>query len=236
MGREERLDELMSIISDSGYATVEYISRKTFMSPSTIRRDLADLERSGLIIRNYGGAEMKNGDMHIPVPINNRMSQNHLEKAKTAKKAVALIEDGTTIFIDASSTCLYMARYMSECHGVIVYTNGIILAQLLDEKGIETHIIGGRLVHRSGTLVGEEAIAEVSMINFDALFFSSNGYCDDVVTDYSEEETQLRRVLIRRSKKKYFLCDSSKFGVKRVYVVCTKNDIDMIVTDREETE
>ena len=191
----------MSIISDSGYATVEYISRKTFMSPSTIRRDLADLERSGLIIRNYGGAEMKNGDMHIPVPINNRMSQNHLEKAKTAKKAVALIEDGTTIFIDASSTCLYMARYMSECHGVIVYTNGIILAQLLDEKGIETHIIGGRLVHRSGTLVGEEAIAEVSMINFDALFFSSNGYCDDVVTDYSEEETQLRRVLIRRSKK-----------------------------------
>ena len=136
MGREERLDEIMSIISDSGYATVEYISRKTFMSPSTIRRDLADLERSGLIIRNYGGAEMKNGDMHIPVPINNRMSQNHLEKAKTAKKAVALIEDGTTIFIDASSTCLYMARYMSECHGVIVYTNGIILAQLLDEKGI----------------------------------------------------------------------------------------------------
>ena len=106
MGREERLDEIMSIIIDSGYATVEYISRKTFMSPSTIRRDLADLERSGLIIRNYGGAEMKNGDMHIPVPINNRMSQNHLEKAKTAKKAVALIEDGTTIFIDASSTCL----------------------------------------------------------------------------------------------------------------------------------
>ena len=57
---------------------------------------------------------------------------------------------------------------------------------------------------------------------------------DGVISDYSEEETMLRRVLIRRSTKKYFLCDSSKFGVKRTYVVCRNDEIDDVISDREE--
>ena len=68
--------------------------------------------------------------------------------------------------------------------------------------------------------------------NFTIFFFSSQGISEDgEISDSSEEETSLRRVMLERSKQKYFLCDSSKIGVKKLFTVCRESDLDGIICD-----
>ena len=229
MDKSERQDELYKIISEVGYASVEYLSRKTYQSQSTIRRDLDQLERAGLIVRRHGGAELAGNVTWLP--LNSRIAKNHAAKLEIGKKAAALAKAGRTLFIDASSTCLEMARYLIGTPGIVVFTNGLEVASMLGNAGVVTSVIGGHVIPRSNAIAGEEAIIAASRINFDMLFFSSNGFADDIVTDYSEQETKLRQVLIERSEKKYFLCDKSKFGIKSTYVVCTRDDIDDVITE-----
>ena len=229
MEKQGRLDELYRLLSEVGYASVDYLAKKTFTSPSTIRRDLAGLESAGLIIRHHGGAEVTGSTEWSP--LNSRIGRNHAAKLEIAKKAASHVSGGMAIFIDASSTCLEMARFLPRSKRLTVFTNGLRLASLLGDAGIETHIIGGRIVPKSSAIAGEAAVIAVKQMFYDALFFSSNGYADEIVTDCSEPETQLRRVLIAQSEKKFFLCDKSKFGVKSTYVVCKSSELDEIITE-----
>ena len=227
--KPDRQDELYRLISEVGYASVDYLSKRTFISQSTIRRDLADLERAGLIVRRHGGAELC-GNTHWST-LNTRISKNHEAKIEIAKKAVKFISDSMTVFIDASSTCLEMAKFLPNSSSLTVFTNGLELAAVLGDMGISTYLLGGKVIPKSSAVAGEAAIISARQVNYDALFFSSNGYADETVTDYSEPETQLRRVLIGQAAKKYFLCDKSKLGVKSTYVVCKKDDLDKIITE-----
>ena len=229
MEKHGRPDELYRLISEIGYASVDYLAKKTFTSPSTIRRDLAELERSGLIIRRHGGAEVTGSTEWSP--LDSRISRNHAAKLEIARKAASYVSGGMAIFIDASSTCLEMADFLPRSKRLTVFTNGLKLAALLGDSGIETHVIGGRIVPKSSAIAGEAAIIAAKQVYYDALFFSSNGYADEIVTDCSEPETQLRRVLIAQSEKKFFLCDRSKFGLRSTYVVCRSSEIDEIITE-----
>jgi DeoR/GlpR family transcriptional regulator of sugar metabolism len=69
-------------------------------------------------------------------------------------------------------------------------------------------------------------------ISADLFFFSSQGITEEgEITDVSEEETSLRRVMLSRAKRSIFLCDSSKIGIRRVFTLCTRHDVDRIICD-----
>jgi len=52
------------------------------------------------------------------------------------------------------------------------------------------------------------------------------------ISDISEEETSLRKVMLSRSKKKIFLCDSSKLGLQKTFTLCNKDEVDLIICDK----
>ena len=76
------------------------------------------------------------------------------------------------------------------------------------------------------------AVSMAQSLCFDMLFFSCSGYDGEIITDYSEEEAYLRRVLLRQSVKKYFLCDSTKIGKRFTYIICGSKDVTEIITDQ----
>ncbi len=227
--KPERQDELYRLISDVGYASVDYLSKRTFISQSTIRRDLADLERAGLIVRRHGGAELI--ENIGGVPIRSRMAKNHAAKVVIGKKAAKLAKTGSTIFLDATSTCLELARSLAGSVGLTVFTNGLNVASILSDAGIETRILGGRVIPRSNAIAGDDAVLSALKVNFDMMFFSSTGFANDIITGCLEQESNLLRVLLERSAKKYFLCDKSKFGIKAPFIVCRRDDVDKIITE-----
>jgi DeoR/GlpR family transcriptional regulator of sugar metabolism len=82
--------------------------------------------------------------------------------------------------------------------------------------------------------VGSAAEAYAGTINADLFFFSSQAISHEgEISDASEEETALRRVMMRRAKKNIFLCDATKIGEKRMFTLCTKDDVDEIICDVE---
>ncbi len=227
--KDERIDELLKIIEENGYATVKYIAAATFTSQSTVRRQLNELERMGLVKRSYGGAELKRDDINTPIEL--RLQKNHKAKDAVARKAAALVSDNSTIFIDASSTSLHMAPYLAGKNGLTVYTYSAELCSALASSNITVYCLGGRYDRVSKVFSGEYAISMAQSVYYDAFFFSSSGYCDGIVYDYSESETHMRRVLLRQSAKKYFLCDSGKIGKRSTYILCDKNALTDIITD-----
>lgn len=227
--KDERIDELLKIIEENGYATVKYIAAMTFSSESTVRRQLTELERMGLVKRSYGGAELKKDNINTPIEL--RLQKNHKAKDAVARKAAALVSDNSTIFIDAASTSLHMAPYLAGKSGLTVYTYSAELCSLLASSGITVYCLGGRYDRVSKVFSGEYAINMARSVYYDAFFFSSSGYCDGIVYDYSESETHMRRVLLEQSARKYFLCDSGKIGKRSTYVLCDKNALTDIITD-----
>lgn len=229
MIREERKRELMKLLDESGYCTVEYLASRLYTSQSTIRRNLAELEQLGFVKRSYGGAELCETIDHVPVKL--RYKKNHVLKDKIAKEAVKRIPENGVVFIDASSTCLHMIPHLPVGKNITVYTNSLETCSLLASTGIPTYCLGGQLLPKSLAFTGAPAVQMAQTLYFDALFFSCSGYADEVISDYSEAEAYLRRTLLQQSAKKYFLCDSTKLGKRFTYVICKRADVTEIITD-----
>lgn len=227
--REERKAELMKLLEESGYCTVEYLAARLYTSQSTVRRNLAELERLGIIKRSYGGAELNETAEHIPLKL--RYKKNHPIKDRLARQAVRRIAPNSVIFIDASSTCLHMLPYLPECKNITVYTNSLEACSMLAATGIPTYCLGGQLLPKSLAFTGASAVQMAQSLYFDALFFSCSGYDGETITDYSEPEAYLRRVLLQQSAKQYFLCDSTKFGKRYTYAICRQSDVTEIITE-----
>ncbi len=227
MSKNSRNEEILQLVNSRGVISVGELSEKIYASRSTIRRDLEKLEQQGLLRRHHGGAESV---LSLRPPQIIRRQRNQSEKNAVATKAAALVEEGSTIFIDASTTAQYMIPHLAGIKRLTVYTNGADTAMRLAEAKIRTVCTGGELLSESLAYVGSAAINTVRKIYFDAMFFSSAGF-DDVVSDWSEVETELRRAVIEQSAKRYFLADHTKRGERYTHIVCHINELDKIICD-----
>ena len=228
MSKNSRSEEILQLVNSKGSISIGELSEKTYASRSTIRRDLEKLEQKGLLRRHHGGAESV---LSLRPPQIIRRQWNQAEKNAAALKAAALVAPGHTIFIDASTTVQYMIPYLSAIEHLTVYTNGADTAMRLAEAKIRAVCTGGELLAESMAYVGSVAADTVRKVYFDAMFFSSAGFDDGVVSDWSEGETVLRRVVIEQSAKRYFLADHTKRGERYPHIVCRVNELDKIICD-----
>lgn len=227
--QEERKQELLNLLESTGYCTVEYLANRLYTSRSTVRRNLAELEKQGYVNRSYGGAELCNRIDNTPLKL--RYKRNHAQKERIAERAVAKIHENSVIFLDGSSTCLHMVPHLNKYKNLTVYTNSLEACSLLGDLAIPTYCLGGELLPNCLAFAGSYAIQMAQTLYFDALFFSCSGYADGMITDYSEAEAHLRRVLVRQSSKQYFLCDSSKFGKTFPHIICKDVDITEMISE-----
>ena len=225
MSRSARDEELIRLINEAGYADIRTLAEKTFTSCSTVRRDLQRLEQQGYIRRRHGGAESVLALRPTSI-VRRQLGQQ--EKAAAAKEAAALVRPGMTIFIDASTTVQYMIPHLTGIAGLTVWTNGIDTAMRLADAHVRAVSTGGELFTESMAYVGAVAAEAVRKVSFDAVFFSSAGFDDQVVSDWSEAETALRRVVLEQSARRYFLADHTKKGKRFTHIVCPVSGLTVI--------
>lgn len=234
MFKSQRLEEIMSLIRREQYMTVKALSKELYASEATVRRDIALLEQTGLITRSYGGVSLADSRNRF-VGLEQRTEKNQKEKALIAQKAAACIRDGDAIFMDASSSVLNMIPYLRQEH-LTVITNSLRVAEKMGHTGARIFLTGGLLLESSKAFGG--AIAERTIRGFhaDKLFFSATGVSETgEISDYSELEAQLRRVMIECAEQKYFLCDSSKYGKRYLFNIASVRDVDHVISDRDLT-
>ena len=224
MYKTERQRELMNILKEEkngGFVSIHRLARQMFASEATIRRDLRELEAQNAIKRAYGGvALMEYLNQNIPLPL--REQTHHPEKVEAARRAASVVRDGDVLFLDGASTTLEMIPFLAERKDLTVITNAASAADRLGELGIRTYCTGGLLTPSSQAYTGRFAEEMIRSFHADAMFFSSAGISPEgEITDYSDEETRLRRVMLLQAARRYFLFDTSKFGKVFCYSVCS---------------
>lgn len=232
MSITERQHEIMKIIGENVYVTVNELSKRLFTSPSSIRRDLTYLQNLGLVRRSYGGVSQPENVGNV-AGFYKRAEKNTKEKRAIAEKAAGLLKDGQSILLDSSTTAGFMLPHIAELDSPTVFTNNLETAISAIKQGIHTYCIGGCAVNGSVSLGGAQAYKTLSEINVDILFFSSQALSGNgVISDTTEEENYVRSLMLGRAKTTVFLCDSSKFDKTALYTLASLDNIDFAVFDR----
>lgn len=227
----ERQQAILRLLEQHHTATVRQLAEAVYASEASVRRDIEALEKQGCVQKLYGGvvlAQYKNS----VIPLSLRDSEHAAAKEQLAQKAAALIHDGAAILLDASSTARRILKYISHRRNLKIITNSLRVFHEAEALHAKLYCTGGALNKSNYAFSGPAAERFLRAVSADILFFSSQGLSlDGEISDASEEETSLRRVMLTRAEKKIFLCDSSKLGQKRLFTVCTKKDVDRILCD-----
>lgn len=228
----ERQNKIVNYLKQKGCATIDELSKLVWTSQSSVRRDVKQLETKGYLKQVYGGVVLSEFENSV-VPVALRDKCNSSVKEDLAKRATKHFFDGATVFLDGSSTVRRIVKYLGGFHNLKIITNN---QQILNEEispEISVYCTGGRFLPKNKIFVGSMAENFIKSVNADLMFFSSQAISESgEVTDASEEETCLRQVMMAQAKKKIFLCDSSKIGLKYTFTVCDKGQIDHIICDK----
>ena len=234
MLKKERQEAILSTLAAKQFCSITELAQQLFVAPITVRRDLTEMEAAGLLKRCHGGASVVDfANREVPYELRSR--ENASAKARIAKKAVQQIHHGDTVFLDASTTVAHMADYIDSQLELTIITNSIRVLEKLRGKGIRCYLTGGMLLENSSALVGRIAEDTVASLYADVCFFSSQGITEDgVITDFSEDETRLRKRMLDNAKRKIFLYDRSKLGKRFLFKVCTADELTTVITDDEQ--
>ena len=233
MAKAIRQEEILRFLQTKQYVSVQELCRAVYASPATVRRDLKALEAENRVRLFHGGATLAGPD-EKEVPLAIRESENTKKKLAIAQRAVELLPHGASVLLDSSSTALYAAHCLNPEQNLTVFTNCLRTAVLLCERKISAYCIGGSVNRLSLSTSGSLAEADVRLVQADYLFFSSQGLdLDGTITDYSEADTALRRLMIRHAGKRYFLCDSDKVGKRMLFTVGQASEMDGVISDAD---
>ena len=236
MATHDRKELILEILRNhSRFVTVDQLSDKLFVSSATIRRDLAELEKSKQIQRTRGGAILLES-ISTEAPMVLRETRNEMQKQIIATIAREYVKDGMTIFMDSSSTIFTLARNLNHIGNLTVITNNLKTAWLLSEhKGVTLLCTGGWLKERSMSFFGPGAVGFINRLNADAAFLSAMGFTfENGASDASEEDYYIKRAYISNSKRKYLLVDTSKHGKEFMYRTAPLSDYTRVITESRE--
>lgn len=229
----ERKLAILNYLKKNNLATFRELAEAVFASESSVRRDVKALESEGYVKQSYGGVVLASYVNGI-VPVKLRESENAAIKDSIAERATKHVFDGATLLLDGSSTVRRMMKYLTHFKNLKIITNNHRLFSEIEGFSGTLYSTGGRYDSRNNIFLGSVAEDFLRGITADVLFFSCQALSDDgEITDVSEEETSLRKVMLSRAKKKIFLCDSSKVGKKQTFKLCTKDDVDEIISDKK---
>ncbi len=230
---EERRQEILKIIDIEGSVHVTELSKELNVTEETIRRDLDILNQEKLLKRTHGGAVPLEINNKLELSFNIRQNKNIKEKKQIAAKAAKLVSEGETIFLDASSTSLFLAEELKKINNITVITNSIrIIFGLSNVNTITVISTGGILRSNSLSFVGPLANETIQKYYADKIFSSCKGISiEHGATDSNELEIEVKKNMIKQTKEVIIIADHTKLDEVSLTQFASIKDIDMVITD-----
>ena len=225
-----RENQYINLLSQKPHSVKE-LSEKLFISEPTVRRDITLLQKKEILTCKRGIVTLKTNSPDQRIPLFIRHLEQNEEKHIIARKALEHIKDGYVIMLDASTTAFHLLPYLTEFKNILIITNGAKTALESASMGIRTICTGGEMTLESFSYIGPDAESVLMKYNADIAFFSCRGINDGFATDNSIMENNLRRIMIKNSKRKFLLCDKSKFNKTYLNTLCSIDDIDGLISE-----
>lgn len=238
---ELRRAAIMELLGTSGAVTVTDLETRFDVSSETTRRDLAELERRGLLRRTHGGAVLPETKGTEPLaPEENsfarRLARSTEAKHRLADAAVDLLEPSQTVFLDSSTTSYFVAQRILEVRmNLTVLTNSQPIMQLVfsaAKPSIALIAMGGILRPLTGSFVGPVATATVQAHFADRLFLSVKGVTQaGLLTEADTLEAEVKRMMIAHADRATLLIDRSKLSRRGLGAVAPVSSLSGVIAD-----
>ena len=231
---EERQDFIARIVEEHGRAHVADLAARFAVSRVTIRKDLAALEAQRRLVRTHGGAVAVGRGAERAFDVRERIQR--AEKDAIGREAAAMVADGESIALDASTTALALARHLKARGGwlhLTVITNGLrIASELAGHPGITVAMPAGFVRWEALSLVGPLGAGLFEKVNVQKAFMGAAGFAIDAgLSDATEEEAQIKRLMVDGATEVVGLVDHTKWGRTAFATFCRTAGLTAVVTD-----
>jgi DeoR/GlpR family transcriptional regulator of sugar metabolism len=233
----QRREKILEMIKEDGHAKVLQLSKIFKVTEVTIRQDLEKLEVDGFVVREHGGAYLKDVGIHAKnILLQNQ--ENLEEKSAIALKAIGFINDGDTIILDSGSTTTEIAKLISGFKNLTVITNSLNIALILGaDPEINLVVTGGEFKAPTLSLTGQKAADFFSNLHVDKLFLATAGIAlKSGLTYPSISDICVKRAMIESANIVYLVADSTKIGKSSFASLGALSLIDYLITDSKINE
>lgn len=233
MFTSERFKMISDYLKENNRATVEELAQKLYVSTATIRRDLNEMQKMGMIQRTHGGAIFMDSSDEVNIFV--RIEKNARDKEKTASIALDKIPNFSCVFIDNSSTCLALAERMNFQYKTII-TNGLQLAmKLSNKKDVKVIFLGGVIQYSTYSTDGSLTIDMLDRFHMDLMLSSCAAIREDGTYEPTIETMQIKAEAFQRSDKRILVVDKNKFGNSYPYRTKRVSEYDAVYTNADDS-
>ncbi len=224
---------IIEFVERRGRASVDELAEKFDTSPETVRRDLNRLAEAGRLRKVHGGAR-RIGRI-VEGSFEERMAQNALAKQLVAEKVAKIVLPDQSLFIDTGSTTLICAETLAKVRNLTVITNSSRIAAVFSAGpgGADVHMLGGSYRADNAQTVGPATVTHITQFRTKHAILTIGALDNQGATDYSEEEAQVARAMIRGADELIVVADGSKLGHHATFRVCGLEQIDRLVLDKQ---
>ena len=231
----ERQEHIVRIVEDHGRARVSDLAARFGVSGVTIRKDLVILEADRRLLRAHGGAiAIDRNRSELSFDIRERLQAD--EKLRIGAAGAALVHEGESIVLDASTTALSVARHLKargSWSQLTVITNGLrIASELAGHPGITVLMLGGRVRWEALSVVGQLGDGLFSRINVQKAFLGAAGFTPESgLADATDEEAQIKRSMVAAAREVIAIVDHTKWERAAFATFCPTDQIGIVLTD-----
>ncbi len=211
---------------------VSELSDRLHVAPETVRRDLADLEKQGLVHRVHGGA-LPADRIGFEGTVRSRAEQNQPQKVRIAVRAQAEMRGAEVIFLDEGSTAVMVARALDPERPLTVVTGSIpVVTALEGHPRVSVILLGGPVRAGSLAAAGSWPARMLAELVVDVAFLGTNGItaqrgltCPDLAV------ATVKRAAVATARRRVLLADATKFGRDSFAVFAKVTEMDLIITE-----
>lgn len=231
---KKRIDRIREKVKTDGKVIVSELSQLYGVTEETIRRDLEKLEAEGFLTRTFGGAILNLAPQNDQLHFYKRASTNIEEKKIISNLVYEILKNQRTIVSDSSTTVMEaMKRLRASDFYTVLSSSTEIFRELADTK-MKLISTGGTFNPSSLSLYGNHARKMIEKFHPDVALISCKGLdITGLITDSSEEEADMKRVMIQQARTVVLLADHTKFGQVAFVEFSDLNNVDYLVTDQE---
>lgn len=237
MYAEERRRQIASLTAVEGRVNVTELSERFDVTAETIRRDLAVLDRDGVVHRVHGGAVASQSFQTAEFTLDARSRSASTAKSAIARAAVDYLpQPGGSIFLDAGTTINALADLISvqpNAHSWSIVSNSLPIALSLASNGLsDVQLLGGTVRAITQAVVGDTALRTMALMRADVAFIGTNALTlDHGLSTADSQEAAMKSAFVTHAHKVVVLCDSTKLGNDYLVSFASIADLDVVITD-----
>jgi DeoR family fructose operon transcriptional repressor len=239
MYAEERQQAIASLVIANGRASVTELAQAYDVTTETVRRDLAALDKAGVLRRVHGGAVPVRALHLVEAGVGERESTRAEHKDAIAAAAAELLPpNGATILLDAGTTTARIAAHLPTDRELVVVTNSVpVAARVASMPSVSLQLLGGRVRGITQAAVGEQALRVLDTLRVDMAFIGTNGISvRHGLSTPDSDEAAVKRAMVGSANYVVAVADSSKIGREDFVSFTPLSSVDTLITDSEITD